>query len=119
MALIKVYLDEDVHNLIAEALRLRGWDALTTVEAGNRRADDIDQIRYASQRGYCILTYNVKDYPRLHHEIMSAGDQHAGIIVATQDRPSSNAKTLLKLTSTFSAEDFVDQLLYLNNWMEA
>jgi hypothetical protein len=34
MALIRVYLDEDVHNLIADALRLRGWDALTTIEAG-------------------------------------------------------------------------------------
>jgi hypothetical protein len=34
MAAIRVYLDEDVNPFIADALRLRGWDAidgLTTV----------------------------------------------------------------------------------------
>ena len=30
MTAIKLYLDEDVHHLIAQALRLRGWTALTT-----------------------------------------------------------------------------------------
>ena len=33
MAAAKVYLDEDVHPFIADALRLRGWEALTTREA--------------------------------------------------------------------------------------
>jgi hypothetical protein len=118
MAQIKIYLDEDVHNLIAETVRRRGWEAQTTIEAGNQRAPDMDQIRYASERGYCIVTYNVTDFPRLHYEIRSRGDHHSGIIVATQDRPSINAKTLLKLLGTFAAEDFVDQLIYLNNWMD-
>ena len=31
MTAAKVYLDEDVHSLIADALRLTGWDALTTI----------------------------------------------------------------------------------------
>lgn len=118
MAAITVYLDEDVHSFIAEALRLRGWHALTTVEAGNQRASDLDQINYATQHGCCILTYNVTDFPRLHREILSSGGTHAGVIVATQDRPSSNARTLLSLLATFTAEEFVDQLIYLNNWME-
>jgi hypothetical protein len=30
MAAIRVYLDEDVHPFIADALRLRGWEALTS-----------------------------------------------------------------------------------------
>lgn len=33
MAAIRIYLDEDVHTFIANALRLRGWDALTTTSA--------------------------------------------------------------------------------------
>jgi hypothetical protein len=37
--------------------------------------------------------------------------------VAAQDDPAANARTLLKLLSVFSADDLVDQLLFLNNWM--
>ena len=41
---IKVYLDEDVHHLIAHALSLRGWAAVTTVEAGLAGTSDLQQI---------------------------------------------------------------------------
>lgn len=83
---MKVYLDEDVHHLIAHALRHRGWDALTTIDAARQGTDDLDQIHYATRLGYTILSYNVTDFPRLHGEILSAGDHHAGIIVATSRR---------------------------------
>lgn len=110
-------MDEDVHTLIAHALRLRGWEALTTVEAGRQGSSDLDQIRFATEKGYAILSYNVADFPRLHYEIINAGGRHAGIIVATQNNPAANARTLLSLIDTFSAEDFSNQLIYLNNWM--
>ena len=48
---------------------------------------------------------------------MKIGNHHAGIIVATQDSPKANVRALLSLLANFSAEDFVDQLVYLNNWM--
>ncbi len=91
---IKIYLDEDVHHLIAAALRLRGREALTTVEAGRQGTLDSDQVRFASDHGYAILSYNVSDFPRIHREIVSEGRHHAGIVVATQDRPGTNARTL-------------------------
>lgn len=37
--MMRLYLDEDVHEDIAKALRLRGYDVKTTKEA------DIDQLR--------------------------------------------------------------------------
>jgi len=114
---IKVYLDEDVHHLIAHALVLRGWNALTTVEAGRAGSNDFQQIQFAATNGYVIISYNSSDFPRLHYEIMDAGNHHGGIIVATQENPWANARALLSLLSTFSADDFVDQLVYLNNWM--
>ena len=117
MTAIKVYLDEDVHPSIADALRLRGWRALTTIEASRQGSGDIDQIRFAAENGCAIVSYNVADFPRLHYEISGAGDRHAGIVVATQDNPSANARALLSLVSAFSAEDLVDQLVFLNNWM--
>ena len=47
MTAIKVYLDEDVHTYIAQALRLRGWVALTTEEAEQRGAENFDQTKQA------------------------------------------------------------------------
>ncbi len=47
MAAINLYLDEDVHTFIADAVRRRGWEALTTEEAGRRGATDADQLAFA------------------------------------------------------------------------
>ena len=116
MATIKVYLDEDVHTFIAPALRLRGWEALTTEEAQRRRASDRDQVTFATNQGYTILTYNSSDYPRLHYEIITSGETHAGIIVATQEDPRRNIRALFNLLNTLAAEAIRDQLVYLNNW---
>jgi hypothetical protein len=116
MAAIKVYLDEDVHTFIAQALRLRGWEALTTEEAGRRGADDLDQITFATNRGYTILTYNIRDFPRPPYEIVSIGNMHAGIIVAAQEDPRRNVRALFNLLSSRSAEAMRSQLVYLNNW---
>ncbi len=116
MAAIKVYLDEDVHIYIAQALRLRGWEALTTEEVGQRGVDDSEQIILAIQRGYSILTYNINDYPRLHYEIVTSGETHAGIIVGTREDPRRNIRALLNLLGKLSAEAMKDQLVYLNNW---
>ena len=65
-----------------------------------------------------MLSNNISDFPRMHYETLTAGKHHAGIVVATQVSPSQNAKAILSLLDKFSAEDFVDELLYLNNWMQ-
>lgn len=116
MAAIKIYLDEDVHTFIAQALRLRGWEALTTEEAQRRGCDDLDQISFATNNGYALFTYNVSDFPRLHYEIVTRGDTHSGIIVGTRENPRRNVSALLNILSNLSAEALRDQLLYLNNW---
>jgi hypothetical protein len=116
MAAIKVYLDEDVHTYVAQALRLRGWEAQTTEEAGQRGADDRDQISFATAQEYAILTYNINDYPRLHYEIVTSGETHAGVIVGTREDPRRNIRALLNLLSKLSAEAIKGQIVYLNNW---
>src|SRR5215813_8153791 len=116
MTAIKVYLDEDVHTYIAQALRLRGWAALTTEEAEQRGANDSDQILFSTHRGYAILTYNINDYPRLHYELVNRGETHAGIIVGAREDPRRSIRALLNLLSRLSAEAISGQLVYLNNW---
>jgi hypothetical protein len=63
-----------------------------------------------------FLTYNSRDFPRLHYEIVSSGNTHSGIIVGTREDPRRNIRALLNLLNKFSAEAMRDQLVYLNNW---
>jgi hypothetical protein len=116
MTAIRLYLDEDVHTFIVHALRLRGWDVLTTQEAEQRESDDAEQIIFAADRGYAILSYNIQDFPRLHYEWVTSGRTHAGIIGATQDSPRRNLRALFNLLDTLSAETMHNQLVYLDNW---
>ncbi len=116
MAALKIYLDEDVHPFVAQALRLRGWDALTTVEAGRRTTSDDAQLDFATEQGRALLTYNSRDFSRMHSERIAAGRTHAGIIVATQDDPRRNIRGLLRLINAVPAEAITDQLIYLSNW---
>jgi hypothetical protein len=118
MAAAKVYLDEDVHPIIADALRLRGWQALTTNDAGRRGAGDRDQVRFADENGYAFLTYNVRDLSRIHYEMLAAGEHHSGIIVAVQDDPRRTIRALLNLLASVSAAALGDSLVYANNWAD-
>lgn len=65
MAASRLYLDEDVHTFIAEAIRLRGYEATTTRDQHRLGAEDADQLAFTQHHGYTLVTYNVHDYPRL------------------------------------------------------
>lgn len=54
---IKLYLDEDVDPLLAEVLRDRGLDCISTHESGNRGHTDFDQLVFATRQGRTILTF--------------------------------------------------------------
>lgn len=112
----RLYLDEDVHVFIADALRLRGYEATTTRDRGRLGADDFDQLAFVQRHGYTLLTYNVQDFPRLHYQWLTAGKHHPGIIIASREHPGQNVRALLNLLALVTAEEMVDQLEYLNSW---
>lgn len=116
MAAVRLYLDEDVHTFIAEAVQLRGYEATTTRDQRRLGAEDPDQLAFTHQRGYTLVTYNVQDYPRLHYEWLTAEKHHAGIIVASRENPRRNIRALLNLLALVTAEEMVDQLEFLKFW---
>lgn len=59
---IHVYLDEDVHGLVARLLRQRSFPVTTTIEAGNMGQPDEEQLAYAATHGMAILTHNRNDF---------------------------------------------------------
>ena len=118
MSRTRLYIDEDVHGFVARALRLRGWQALTTQDAGNSGLSDEDQLDFAAREGLAFLTYNVGDFASLHYQYAEAGRAHAGIVLGRQSQRSANLKPLFRLLSSVSASQLANQLVYLSNWVE-
>jgi uncharacterized protein with PIN domain len=116
MTAIKIYLDEDVHAFVAQALRLRGYEATTTAAEGRLGAEDTGQLDFATTRGYAILSYDQRDFPRLHYERMRQGGEHGGILIGIKRDPRRTLRGLLRLLSDVSAEEVKNRLEYLSNW---
>src|SRR3990172_11493437 len=95
--MIKLYLDEDVPEAIAKALRLRGYDVVTVKEAARRSMTDFDQLKYASSGNRVILTFNVADFCKIHSEFIAKGLNHIGIILSKQLPIGAIVKALLRL----------------------
>lgn len=75
----RLYSNENFPMKVVEALRTRGHDVLTTHQAGesNQSISDDEVLAFAR----AVLTINRRDFIRLHR----LSDDHAGIIVCTQD----------------------------------
>jgi hypothetical protein len=113
---IRFYTDEDMYRAIASQLRAAGFDAVSTPEAGRLGETDEAQLQWAAQQGRAIATFNVGDYARLHHEWMTQGRHHAGVIVSQQRPIGDVLRRLLFLGATLDADAMRDRLEYLSNW---
>jgi hypothetical protein len=60
------YVDHMVARRIVWLLRALGYLAVTTAELGRDRAKDPDQLLYAAQRNWIVLTHNRNDFEMLH-----------------------------------------------------
>jgi hypothetical protein len=110
---LSLYLDEDsmARSLVA-ALRARGADVLTVIEAGLRGKV---QLQWAATKKRAIYTFNVSDFCPLHRQYLENGTEHAGIIVVPRQRYTvkQQIRLLLNVVKTKSAEDMQNRLLFL------
>lgn len=81
---IKLYLDEDITGAshLAATLRQRGFDVVSTIEAGNRMANDRIQFAYAIAQRRVLLTFNIRDFVPLAHEFYASGEEFPGLVVS-------------------------------------
>ena len=107
-----IYSDEDVANLVANLLRGRGLDVLTTIEADKSGSSDAEQLAYAASMDRCILTHNRVDFERLHLQYVEVSQQHSGIIVTPQNNAYEVAKRVGLLLDALTADEIASQLLY-------
>ncbi|MHB2020608.1 MAG: DUF5615 family PIN-like protein [Candidatus Xenobia bacterium] len=110
---ISLYLDEDVDVKLANLLRARGYDAITTRDASNLNAEDSAQLDWATQQGRAIMTHNRVDYENLAKVYWGSGRRHCGIIIAPQGTPHELLERLVLLLDERTAEDAENLLLYI------
>lgn len=82
--MVRLYLDEDAHNKIALALRLRGYDVISAHEVNNWGIPDYTQLEYAISKQRAIFTFNIGDFQRLHKEYGESEKEHFGILLSKQ-----------------------------------
>ncbi|WP_298912693.1 DUF5615 family PIN-like protein [uncultured Nostoc sp.] len=109
MSQIRLYLDEDsVEKSLIKAFCNANLDVVTVA--------DNEQLIWATEQGRAIYSYNRRDFCCLHNEFLATERNHAGIILLQQQRYSvgQQLQGLLKLVATHSAEDMVNQLVFLS-----
>jgi predicted nuclease of predicted toxin-antitoxin system len=113
---IRLYADEDaMAHRLAHELRMRGLDITTALDEGMIDRPDVALLQYASRQGRVLYSYNTADYYRLHREFLAQGKQHAGIILAQQQRYSigEQLRRLLRIAAIKSAEDMQNGIEFL------
>lgn len=83
---IRLFTDEMIFPQLAHRLVGQSYDVVCCRDMGrsNKRISDSEQIKYATQRGMAILTYNATEFEAIHRGWIASGNQHAGIITAEQ-----------------------------------
>ena len=78
-----LYADEQFPLSVVESLRALRHNVLTVQEAGNAglKIPDDEVLAFASRCGRAVLTFNRRDFKRLHQQQPS----HAGVIICTDD----------------------------------
>ncbi len=105
------------HALVV-ALRARGMDVMTALEAGMIDRDDVEHLDYAAAHGRVLFSFNVGDFYDLHTRYLAEGKSHAGIVLARQQvyPVGELLRRLLRLISARSAEEMQDQVEFLSAW---
>jgi hypothetical protein len=116
---IRLYLDEDsMDRDLLRALRARGVDVESALEAGMIERSDAEHLDLATRQGRAVFSFNVGDFHRLHTEYLDLGKPHGGIIVSRQQHHSVGEvmRRLLSLISSRSAEEMQNRIEFLAAW---
>lgn len=115
--MIKLYLDEDVPEVIALSLRLRGYDVVTVKEMERKGLTDIEQLQFASSGERVIFTHNIADFYKIHSDFMKKEIEHSGIILSKQLPIGVIIKALLKLITNLNYEKVRNSVVWLSDWV--
>jgi predicted nuclease of predicted toxin-antitoxin system len=111
-----LYLDADVHPIVARILRGRGFDVISATEIGKLRASDREQLDFAAAHSRALVTFNVADFVR---EARAYGDEsrhHCGILVSDQLDVGELVRRLTKVLGTYPGDEMIDRFVWLQSF---
>lgn len=111
--MLKLYLDEDVYKKVATALRLKGYDVISSHEVQKQSLSDYQQLEYAISEQRAIFTFNTGDFKRLHEEYILSGKSHFGIILSKQIPLGETINRLTKFLYTRSSEEVKNNIFWI------
>ena len=115
----RLYFDRHIMARLAVDLRSRGYDVLTTEEAGLDTATDEEQLAFATSERRAILTFNIRDFAPLHIRWLAAGQPHSGIIVSRQlgsRQYGAILRRVLGLLNHFTADELTNNIVHLEQF---
>lgn len=110
---IELYLDEDVHVVIADLLQGRGFAATTARAEGQLGRTDEEQLAYAVSQHKTFLSHNRHDFEAIAREYAGAGKTHYGIILAVRYRPYEVVRRLMRFLNHVTADEMQNQVRYI------
>ena len=116
MTVPRLYLDEDVDPMLARVLMDRGYDVLTTIDAGRTSATDADQMAFAVREGRAILTHNVAHFSVLARQYALAGWEHHGVVLSDQLPLKELLARVLRFLDRHSADSVRNQIIWLQDF---
>lgn len=110
------FLDEDIDVDLVPALRKRGYEAYSVRDVGRRGLTDKEQLQFATERGWVLVTHNIPHFEDLHRVWLRNKRNHAGIIVSKRAEIGRLLRALLNLLDQVSSDEAKNQLFYLMNF---
>jgi uncharacterized protein with PIN domain len=110
MSDIRFYMDENMDNDIAKALRGRGIDVLTTAEANRIGSTDTDQVTFARNENRVLVTQD-EDFLILDSQQIN----HAGIAYYKQRTRTIKevVRGLILIYEVLTPEEMVNHVEFL------
>ena len=110
---VRLYLDEDVSVLVGRMVRARGYDVLSTLDAGNLGSSDLQQLEYSARKGRVLLTHNRVDFEKLAVQYFEQNLNHPGIIVSVRRIPRDIVLRLLPILGSTDSSEMMNQIRYI------
>jgi hypothetical protein len=110
-------MDEDsMDQRLVRALRARGADVQTALDANMIARPDADHLRHATEQERVLYTFNVADFYELHTQVVRDDRTHAGLLLAPQQQHTigEQMRRILHLGQQFSAKDMENRVFFLN-----
>jgi hypothetical protein len=118
----RLYLDDDVDHALAGLLRLRGVDAVSSLEAGTAGWPDERHLEWAAAEGRVLESYNFHDSLPMAEVWFRAGREHAGIVLSfrqfRRSRLGEVLALLLRLVAAVPEHELRDTVRLLDEFRD-